>query len=107
MQLITMIMIYCWDKNLKKIACPGSWSNNSYEKHWYDVVSSKDEFLQDVYQMTTIVLLSEINHYHINKLHLFWDTLFMYVYIPLASLTYRLSQHSTLWMMDVSGISEA
>ena len=31
-------------------------------------------FLQDVFQMTTITLVSIINHYHINGLHLFWDT---------------------------------
>ena len=33
-------------------------------------------FFQDVFQMTAIVLVSVINHYHINGLHLFWDTLY-------------------------------
>ena len=30
-------------------------------------------FLQDVFQMSAIALVSVINHYHINGLHLFWD----------------------------------
>ena len=38
-------------------------------------------FLQDVFQMTTIALISVINHYHINGLHLFWDILYIYIYI--------------------------
>ena len=33
-------------------------------------------FLQEVFQMTTIALLSVINRYHINGLHLFWDTFY-------------------------------
>ena len=35
----------------------------------------KMHFLQDVFQMTAIALVSVINDYHINVLHLFWDTL--------------------------------
>ena len=31
-------------------------------------------FLQDMFQMTAIALISVINHYHINGLHLFRDT---------------------------------
>ena len=34
-------------------------------------------FLLDVFQMTAIALVSVINHYHINGLHLFWDTLYI------------------------------
>ena len=30
--------------------------------------------------MTAIVLVSVINHYHINRLHLFWDTLYIEEY---------------------------
>ena len=30
--------------------------------------------------MTTIALVSIINHYHINGLYLFWDTLYLYGY---------------------------
>ena len=37
-------------------------------------------FLQDMFQMTAIVPVTVINHYHINGLHLFWDTLY-YVHI--------------------------
>ena len=33
------------------------------------------DFLQDVFQMTTIAFVSVITHHHINRLHLFWDTL--------------------------------
>ena len=33
-------------------------------------------FLLGVLHMTTIALASVINHYHINGLHLFWDTLY-------------------------------
>ena len=33
-------------------------------------------FLLDVFQMTAIVLVSVINHYNINGLHLFWDSLY-------------------------------
>ena len=32
-------------------------------------------FLQDIFQMTAIALVSVINHYHINGLQLFWDAL--------------------------------
>ena len=34
-------------------------------------------FLKDVFKMTTIALVSVINHYHINGLYLFCDTLCM------------------------------
>ena len=36
-------------------------------------------FLQGVFQMTAIVLVSVINYYHINGLHLFCDTLNIYI----------------------------
>ena len=35
-------------------------------------------FLHDVFQLTAIALVSEINHNHINVLHLFWDTLYFW-----------------------------
>ena len=38
-------------------------------------LAQKMPFLQDVFQMTTIALVSVINH-HINELSLFWDTLY-------------------------------
>ena len=40
-------------------------------------LAQKMHFLQDVFQMTAIALVSETNHYHINELHLFWDTLYL------------------------------
>ena len=43
----------------------------------FDLSSSKDVFLQVMFQMTVIELVSVINDYHINGLHLFWDTLNM------------------------------
>ena len=71
-------MIYYWDIKLKiKIECPGSWFKNNQRKHRFDVSSSKDHFLQDVYQINSIELVSGISHYHINGLHLFWDTLYI------------------------------
>ena len=42
------------------------------QQHLFDVSRWKDEFfLQDVFQMTVIALLSVINHYLINELYLF------------------------------------
>ena len=38
-------------------------------------------FLQTLFQMTVIVLVSVIKHYHINRLHLFWDSLSLSLYI--------------------------
>ena len=81
MQPINMIMIYHWDKKLKKkITCPGSWYNSNQKKYW---LVQRMPLLQDMFQMTTIVLVSVINHYHINGLHLFWDTL----YVPAVTAT--------------------
>ena len=35
--------------------------------------------ITDVFQMAGTAPLSNMNHYHINGLHLFWDTLFLYL----------------------------
>ena len=43
-----------------------------------------------MFQMNAIALVSEINHYHINGLHLFLDTLYIYVYIYI---------HSRIWVI--------
>ena len=51
-------MVYYWDKKLKKMACPGSW----YHKKIFDVFSSKDAFLQDMFQMITIALIFVMNY---------------------------------------------
>ena len=81
MQPIDMIMIYYWDKKLKK---------KRFHVLEADIITIKKttknidlmspaqrmHFLQDVFQMTTIAPISVINHYYINVLYLFWDTLF-------------------------------
>ena len=41
-------------------------------------LAKRMHFLHDMFQMTAIALVSVINHYHINGLHLFWDTLHIY-----------------------------
>ena len=79
MQHINMIMIYSRDKKLKKWLHVLEADIIMIKKiHWFDVSSSKDVFLYDVFQMISIALVSVINHYHINGLHLFWDTLYQY-----------------------------
>ena len=45
-------------------------------------------FLQDVFQMTAIALVSVINHYHINGLHLFLETLYISILGTILTLTY-------------------
>ena len=40
-------------------------------------LSQMGHFLLDIFQMTSIALVSVINHYHDNGLHLFWDTLYL------------------------------
>ena len=41
-------------------------------------LTQRKHFLQDVFQMIAIALVSVIDNYHTNGLHLFWDTLYMY-----------------------------
>ena len=81
-------MIYYWDKKTpKKIAYPPSW----YDNNCFVLMSQpqrKPFFLLDVFQMTDIALVSVKNHYHINRLHLFWDTLFFIKYKPLLDWPY-------------------
>ena len=72
-------MIYYRDKKTqKKIAYPWSWYNNpphQKEKKNIDLMSpaQRMDFLSEGFQMTEIALVSVINHYHINGLHVFWD----------------------------------
>ena len=40
------------------------------KKPLFEVYGSKDTFLQDVFQITAVALVSEIKHYHINGLNL-------------------------------------
>ena len=49
-----MIMIYYWDKKLKKRLHALGCDIIAIKKHWFDVSSSKDAFLQNVFQMTAI-----------------------------------------------------
>ena len=53
-----MIMIYYLDKKLKKVACPGSWSDNNCFKNWVDIANSRDAFFTVGLQITTIALVS-------------------------------------------------
>ena len=39
-------------------------------------VTQRMHILLDMFQMAAIALVSVINHYHINGLHLFWDSLY-------------------------------
>ena len=52
------VMIYCWDKKLRTIACPGSWYDQNIKKP-NDLMSLAQtmHFLQDVFQMITIVFV--------------------------------------------------
>ena len=60
-------MIYDWEKELKKELK----YNNNLKNDDLMSLFQRTHFLQDVFQMTTIALVSVINHYHINGLHYF------------------------------------
>ena len=72
-----MMIIYYWDKKLKKRL-------HVLEADTILIIENIDlmsqaqrmHFLKDMFQITAVVLVSVINHYHINGLHLFWDTLY-------------------------------
>ena len=65
-----MIMIYYWDKKFKRLHVMLADIITILKKHWFDISSSKDAFLQDMSKMAAIALVSVINHYHINGLHI-------------------------------------
>ena len=44
-------------------------------------LAQRIHFLHYMFQMTAIALVSVINHYHINGLHPFWNTVYIYKYI--------------------------
>ena len=73
MQLINMIMIYYWDKKLKKRLHVLEADIIIIKKNNIDLMSLawRMHFLLDVFQITAIALVSVINHYHINGLYLF------------------------------------
>ena len=65
MQPINMIMIYYWDKRLKKRLYVLETDIITIKKI-IDVSNSKKLFLKNGFQMTAIAFVSVINHYHIN-----------------------------------------
>ena len=69
--------IYYWDKKLKKRLNVLEADKIIQKAIDLMCLAQRMHFLQDMFQMTAIALLSVINHYHINGLHLFWDTLYM------------------------------
>ena len=79
MQPINMIMINYWDQKLKKrlhvleVDIIIIKKNNNIDLM---PLAQRIHFLEDVFQMITIAPVSVINHYHINGLYLFWDTLY-------------------------------
>ena len=87
MQAINMIMIYYWDKKLKRLHAQKVIKKNRKKRKekltdWCDVKLKGCIYLfiflfylRDMFQMTTIELVSERNNY-INGLHLFRDTLY-------------------------------
>ena len=81
MQPIYMIMIYYWDKKTKNILHVLKADIITILK---DInltsLAQRLHFFTDVFQMASIALVSVINPYHIKGLHLFWDTLYVYIY---------------------------
>ena len=72
-----MIKVYYKDKKLKnrlplQEADIIKIKNNNFDLMF---LAQRMRFLQYGFQMTAIALVSVINHYHINGLNLFWDTL--------------------------------
>ena len=70
-------MIYYWDKKLKKRLHVLKADIIIIKKN-IDLMSLAQRmyFLLNTFRMTAIAVVSVINHYHINGLHLFWDTLY-------------------------------
>ena len=54
--------------------------------------------------MTTIVLVSIINHYHINELDLFWDTLYMILCCTIINAVWKAKN---LVVYILSGLTES
>ena len=58
-------------------------------KGWYAIkqrnqtdTNQMTHFLQDVFQMTAIVIVSVLIHYPINELYLYWEILYMMIEFP-------------------------
>ena len=70
-------MIYYWDKTQKRLHVLEVDVITIFKKNFDSMsLAQRTHFLPDQFQMTAIAIVSVINHYHINGLHLFWDTLY-------------------------------
>ena len=70
-------MIYYWDKKLRKRLHVQEADIITIKKNIDQMsLAQRMHFLQNVFQMTTITIVSVINHNHINELQLFWDTMY-------------------------------
>ena len=108
MQPINMIMIYYWDKKLKKRLHVLEADISIKKTLILMSLAQRMHFLLDMFQMTTLVLVTVINHY---ILHLFWDTLYMknfqrilfivelFANVKYFFLTFNL--HQSIWICDV------
>ena len=52
--------------------------------------AQSNHFLQNVFQITVIALVSEIKHYQNDRLHLFWDSLYKkkIIFVPFIVLSF-------------------
>ena len=71
-------MIYYWDKKLKKRlhVLEADIITIKRNINWM-FLAQRMHFLQDVFRMSAIALVSVITYYRINVLDLFWDTLYI------------------------------
>ena len=69
-------MVCYWDKKLKKRLHVLEVDIITIKKD-IDLMflAQRMHFLQDVFEITAVALVSLINNYYINELNLFWDTL--------------------------------
>ena len=81
MQPINMKMTYFWNKKQKRLHVLEADIMTIKENIDLKSLTQRIHFLWNMFQMTTIGIVSVINRYHINGLHLFWDTLYIYIYI--------------------------
>ena len=99
MQPINMIMIYNRDKKLQKRLYVLEADIITIKKN-IDLMSSWKNafFFRILFQMTTIVFISVINHDHINGLHLFWNTLYVNVWLECSNLAFKLGSEYSIYL---------
>ena len=86
MQPINKIMKYYWDKKPPKRLQVLEVDIIIIQKNINLMsLAQRIHFLQDMFQMTTIALVSVINPNPINGLHLFWDTLYVIIILDIIS----------------------